>query len=159
MRVLTALLMGLGIGASLGLVVLWLNTAPDVVHDRGGRSAVASVGSAVPRRSDGRVDRLMRDGERQARQPRRETQLSARTPERPRPERPRPERPRQDEDGVAAIDGAITPQPNRGLTAPIDGTVYTNVGGGGLVSAPATAVVQDGRAHIAVTAADPTGLR
>ena len=80
MRVLTGLLVGLGIGASLGLVVLWLNTAPDVVHDRGRRSAVASVDSAVPRRSDGRVDRLMRDGERQARQPRRETQLSAPPP-------------------------------------------------------------------------------
>ena len=49
MRVRTGLLIGLGIGASLGLVVLWLNTAPDVLHDRhgrGGRSAVASVGSA-----------------------------------------------------------------------------------------------------------------
>ena len=154
MRVLTGLLVGLGIGASLGLVVLWLNTAPDVVHDRGRRSAVASVDSAVPRRSDGRVDRLMRDGERQARQPRRETQLSARTPERSRPERPH-----HDEDGMAAIDRAITPQPNRGLTAPIDQPVYTDVGGGGVVSAPATAVAQDGRARIAVTAADPAGLR
>ena len=154
MRVLTGLLVGLGIGASLGLAVLWLNTAPDVVHDRGGRSAVASVGPAVPRRSDGGVDRLIRGRERQARQPRRETQLSARTPERPRPERPH-----QDEDGVAAIDGAITPQPNRGLTAPIDGTVYTDVGGGAVSSTQATAVVQAGRADIAVTAANPASLR
>lgn len=160
MRVLTGWLMGLGIGASLGLVVLWVNTAPDVVDDRGGRSAVASVGPAVPRRSDGRVDRLMRDGERQARQPRRETPLSARTAERPRPDRPR-----QDEDSVAATDRAITPQPNRGLTAPIDRTVYTDVGVGAVLSTPATAVVQataivqEGRARIAVTAANPTGLR
>ena len=149
MRVLTGLLVGLGIGAGLGLAVLWLTTAPDVVHDRGGRSAVASVDPAGPRRSDGRVDRLMRDGERQARQPRRDTQLSAGTPERPR----------QDEGGVAAIVGAITPQPNRGLTPPIDGTVYTDVGVGAVLSAPATAVLQDGRARIAVTAADPAGLR
>ena len=154
MRVLTGLLMGLGIGGSLGLVVLWLNTAPDVVHDRGGRSAVASVAPAVPRRSDGRVARVMRNGERQARQPRRETQLSARTPERPGPERPQ-----HDENRVAAIPGAITPQPNRGLTAPIDQTVYTDVGGGAVSSTQATDVVQDGLAHITVTAANPAGLR
>ena len=76
MRVLTGLLVGLGIGASLGLAVLWLFTAPDVIHDRhdrGGHSAVASVGPAVPRRSDGGADRLIRGHERQARQPRRET--------------------------------------------------------------------------------------
>ena len=152
MRVRTGLLVGLGIGASLGLVVLWLNTAPDVVHDRGGRGAVAPVGPAVPRPSDRRADRPMRDGERQARQPRRETQVSARTPERPRPEG-------TSQDGVAAIDGAITAQPNRGLTAPIDRTVYTDVGGGAVSSTQATAVVQAGRADIAVTAANPAGLR
>ncbi len=152
MRVRTGLLVGLGIGASLGLVVLWLNTAPDVVHDPGGRSAVTSVGPTVPRRSDRQVDRPMRDGGRQARQPQRETQVAARTPERPRPEG-------TSQDGVAAIDGAITPQPNRGLTAPIDRTVYTDVGGGGVSSTQATAVVQAGRADIAVTAANPTGLR
>ena len=154
MRVRTGLLVGLGIGASFGLVVLWLNTAPDVVHDRGGRSAVAPVGPAVPRPSDRRADRPMRDGERQARQPRRETQVSARTAERPRLEGAG-----QDEDGVAAIDAAITPQPNRGLTAPIDRAVYTDVGGGAVSSTQATAVVQAGRADIAVTAANPTGLR
>ena len=154
MRVRTGLLMGLGIGASFGLVVLWLNTAPDVVHDLGGRSAVASVSPAVPRPPDDRVDRPMRDGERQAQQLRRETQVSARTPERPGPEGPG-----QDEDGVAAIAAAITPQPNRGLTAPIDRTVYTDVGGGAVSSTQATAVVQAGRADIAVTAANPTGLR
>ena len=152
MRVRTGLLVGLGIGASLGLVVLWLNTAPDVVRDRGGRSAVASVGPTVPRRSDRQVDRPMRDGGRQARQPQRETQVAARTPERPRPEG-------TSQDGAAAIDGAITPQPNRGLTAPIDRTVYTDVGGGAVSSTQATAVVQAGRADIAVTAANPTRLR
>ena len=82
MRVRTGLLVGLGIGASLGLVVLWWNTAPDVVHDRGGRSAVASVGPTVPRRSDRQVDRPMRDGGRQARQPQRETRVAA-LPSRP----------------------------------------------------------------------------
>ena len=148
MRLRTGLLMGLGIGAGLGLAVLWLNTAPDVVYDRDGRSAVASVGPAVPRRSDGGVNRLIRARERQARQPRRETQLSERTPERPR-----------QDPGVAAIDGAITPQPNRGLIAPIDRTVYTDVGGGAASSTQATAVVQAGRADIAVAAADPAGLR
>ena len=155
MRVRTGLLVGLGIGAGFGLVVLWLNTAPDVVHDRhdrGGRSAVASVGPTVPRRSDRQVDRPMRDGGRQARQPRRETQVAARTPERPRPEG-------TSQDGVAAIDAAITPQPNRGLIAPINRTVYTDVGGGAVSSTQATAVVQAGRADIAVTAANPTGLR
>ena len=60
---------------------------------------------------------------------------------------------------MAAIDGAITPQPNRGLTAPIDGTVYTDVGGGAVSSTQAAAVVQAGRADIAVTAANPARLR
>ena len=152
MRLRAGLLMGLGIGTGLGLAVLWLVTAPDVIHDRhdrDGRSAVASVAPAGPRRSDAGADRLIRARERQARQPRRETQLSERTPERPR----------QDADGVAAIDGAITPQPNRGPTAPIDRTVYTDVGGGAASSTQATAVVQAGRADIAVTAANPAGLR
>ena len=60
---------------------------------------------------------------------------------------------------MAAIDGAITPQPNRGPTAPIDRAVYTDVGGGAVSSTQATAVVQTGRADIAVTAANPAGLR
>ena len=60
---------------------------------------------------------------------------------------------------MAAIDGAITPQPNRGPTAPIDRAVYTDVGGGAVSSTQATAVVQAGRADIAVTAANPAGLR